>query len=980
MDNIFSWLTARTKLRKFILDQSYETVSWVFACVRRIASSAASVPAIFSPEEGPDVKKFLAPSFPLIPTFPRLIEVTFTMLELIGGVLWWIKEDEIQPLGFDEVTPIFDPNDPSKLLGFARYMPGTNVVQEAFSLREVIPFSYYNVSMPYKGLSPLLPGRLALEQWFNMSAWNAEFFSQGIRSPLAILYRNRLTPEQEREITKRIKKFYAGLKGGQSALIVDADADIKQLSVSSKELDFIEGLQLMREEICAIFGVPPAMVGIFRYANYANTREQRRIFWEQTMLPKLRLVEEMLNAYFDFVGSNVTFAWDYSKIEALRPDYLQLAKAASIFYELGYSREEIAEILNAPTLAPKPEEPSEAPPQETSFLPKTQPVLEKATSERDYVSYLWDQLTAWEARWARFFRQLLFSSLDELVTMYRRLGEFDLQLYQQNAVQWYEHVEKQLFHQVTFSFKAASDEVKKGVGKLYLPVFPKDFAPETFYAQLTPEEQGYLQEVLKAVAYKTTQVTDKVRESLFNLVLAHLQANPKLTPYQLRDEIRQILVESYLGRAITVARTMTGSAMNAGRFAAWRARGVTHHKWVTAADSHVRDSHAFQHGQIVELGQPFRNGLLFPHDPNGPAKEVINCRCTTTPVKVSKPPARPKPVKPSPRAIAQLNELDKELDAIIKALSSPDFFKQYGLRGFDLFVDTAPSQAKEYLLENFDKFKKLAKSKELEAAAKVIEKRKGRKAPISITSATKKKAGWSEDDVAVIQEYFGRVLPEDALAEIKKSPVSLKFSAAARNPAYFREGVLIKLTENELYVAPLFPDYLRAVMGKISWDDFIAKVEDFLGVSVAESGGLEEVASMFDALIDFHSTLLHEMGHYLSDHWQRFGKAMHQAYLKRKTGKTSRWFGLRVEQGRWPRKYAGRVYAHGKGREVPSTAMEELVLLPVSPDGFRGFIEAVDKFKKHFSGASMPAFQGWASEAAFYPDLMELFLKEKGGS
>jgi hypothetical protein len=34
----------------------------------------------------------------------------------------------------------------------------------------------------------------------------------------------------------------------------------------------------------------------------------------------------------------------------------------------------------------------------------------------------------------------------------------------------------------------------------------------------------------------------------------------------------------------------------------------------------------------VEIGQPFANGLRWPHDPGGDPSEVINCRCITLPI------------------------------------------------------------------------------------------------------------------------------------------------------------------------------------------------------------------------------------------------------------------------------------------------------------------------------------------------------------
>jgi HAMP domain-containing protein len=49
---------------------------------------------------------------------------------------------------------------------------------------------------------------------------------------------------------------------------------------------------------------------------------------------------------------------------------------------------------------------------------------------------------------------------------------------------------------------------------------------------------------------------------------------------------------------------------------------------------HPRDFHHVMHGQVRGHNEPFRSGLghdlMFPGDPDAPAEETINCRCTIT--------------------------------------------------------------------------------------------------------------------------------------------------------------------------------------------------------------------------------------------------------------------------------------------------------------------------------------------------------------
>lgn len=112
-----------------------------------------------------------------------------------------------------------------------------------------------------------------------------------------------------------------------------------------------------------------------------------------------------------------------------------------------------------------------------------------------------------------------------------------------------------------------------------------------------------------------------------------------------RDDIQLILTASgtdrWPNRAMTVARTETIAAVNAGVYRAavldaeQRGDVAPAKVWISTDDQRTRPTHVAADGQRTLLGSPFRVGgaqLLFPGDPRGPAAEVINCRCSLLPV------------------------------------------------------------------------------------------------------------------------------------------------------------------------------------------------------------------------------------------------------------------------------------------------------------------------------------------------------------
>jgi Phage Mu protein F like protein len=52
--------------------------------------------------------------------------------------------------------------------------------------------------------------------------------------------------------------------------------------------------------------------------------------------------------------------------------------------------------------------------------------------------------------------------------------------------------------------------------------------------------------------------------------------------------------------------------------------------WYAIGDPKTRDTHAAQSGETRGHDEPFTNGLMYPGDPDGPASEVVNCRCWLT--------------------------------------------------------------------------------------------------------------------------------------------------------------------------------------------------------------------------------------------------------------------------------------------------------------------------------------------------------------
>lgn len=91
-------------------------------------------------------------------------------------------------------------------------------------------------------------------------------------------------------------------------------------------------------------------------------------------------------------------------------------------------------------------------------------------------------------------------------------------------------------------------------------------------------------------------------------------------------------------RLKNIARTEIQGAQNEGSHQTMLDYGVRYQQWLTVGDDRVRGNHpndiydhVYLHGQVVEVGETFSNGLEYPGDRSGDIGDWINCRCRKRP-------------------------------------------------------------------------------------------------------------------------------------------------------------------------------------------------------------------------------------------------------------------------------------------------------------------------------------------------------------
>lgn len=134
-------------------------------------------------------------------------------------------------------------------------------------------------------------------------------------------------------------------------------------------------------------------------------------------------------------------------------------------------------------------------------------------------------------------------------------------------------------------------------------------------------------------------------------------------------------------RAQTIVRTEAGRIQEKARddaAAEAQAQGANVvGQWCSVLDGKTRESHRMVDGQLRELGERFSNGLLYPKESGGAAKEVINCRCTRL-IRAKWALDEDELVRLQKRAAAHgLQVKDSKTYGHVKAMDFADFKKSY---------------------------------------------------------------------------------------------------------------------------------------------------------------------------------------------------------------------------------------------------------------------------------------------------------------
>lgn len=520
-------------------------------------------------------------------------------------------------------------------------------------------------SPPY-GWSPLQSIQQEVEVMIQSTRYNKEFF------------KNNATPDGIVSVNMdldNLRTFQGAwesqVKGKPHKLVFhNSDASFTPLSLSNKDMDWLEGQKWYFHVVFGSYGLSPQEVGFYENSNKSTGESQERITIKNAVKPYLKLIEQKINRDIrnELIGHDkIKFEWFPQDSAAEKVEHEQtMAKLAANVITINEVRameglepvdwgdEPMAMMMQQQMIdsgaiggnddkddkednpkdkgkkednkdnKPDRDKKKEEREKEKSIIVKEAEIDagEEMIDEADgYVEFLRMKMEQWEKKILSFLEETL---KDEIQKDYidKSFGDFISRLFNSvNTVGFMNKLMRVIKLDVKKGIKAAEEELDMDIG------VGVDFDKKV---KLFADRQldgftidGKRWKGLKGVA-------QDVQNDVSNIVANGI--NEKQGVVQIRKDIQELFIKNKggkvkgkvtKGRAMRIARTESNRFINAGKLSAYKDSGLKGKKvWVAFIDKETTDICRDLNGQKRELHGIFEfNGKNYEHPPHGP-----NCR------------------------------------------------------------------------------------------------------------------------------------------------------------------------------------------------------------------------------------------------------------------------------------------------------------------------------------------------------------------
>jgi HK97 family phage portal protein len=174
------------------------------------------------------------------------------------------------------------------------------------------------------GLAPLEAAAVAVDTHNAAAKWNKALLDNAARPCGALVFAAAdgavIAEDQFQRLKRELDDEYAGARNAGRPMLLEGGLDWKAMSLSPKDMDFMEAKHAAAREIALAFGVPPQLLGIPGDNTYSNYQEANRVFFRATVLPFANRIAGALSAWLAPAFGGVRLVVDADQVDALSSD------------------------------------------------------------------------------------------------------------------------------------------------------------------------------------------------------------------------------------------------------------------------------------------------------------------------------------------------------------------------------------------------------------------------------------------------------------------------------------------------------------------------------------------------------------------------------------------------------------------------------------------------------------------------------------
>lgn len=273
----------------------------VFACVRVLAESVGMLPCRLVKESGREretasnhrVNRLIniAPNgYMTAQEFWELLMVCLCLRGNFYAYKVWVLGNVVELLPIDPgcVTPKL--GDDWTVTYEVTFRDGTRRTLTQDDIWHVRLFTTDGLT----GLNPIAYARQAIALGLSTEEHGSRLFTNGAVTSGVLRTEQQLTDQAFDRLKEQFHGEHMGVANAYKPMVLEMGLDWKPISLNSEDSQFLETRKMQRDEICAIFRVPPHLVASLEKATFNNVENLGLAFVNYSLVPYLTRIEHRI--------------------------------------------------------------------------------------------------------------------------------------------------------------------------------------------------------------------------------------------------------------------------------------------------------------------------------------------------------------------------------------------------------------------------------------------------------------------------------------------------------------------------------------------------------------------------------------------------------------------------------------------------------------------------------------------------------------